>query len=148
MRPVAHPHGTARGSRVPTRHARTLAVALATLLLALAGALALTGTAAQATVAATDDPSVEQPGTLPSVDETPSTTDPSPEPTKTYGEGGAGPHQESGEDQTGPLTPGRTFAILGIVAATLAIVAVIAVRSRRGRHDAYGGGRGGADGPA
>ncbi|MDC7122007.1 hypothetical protein OMK64_10710 [Cellulomonas fimi] len=148
MRPVVHPHGTALEHRVPTRHARTLAVALVALLLGLAGALALTGLTAQASLAATDDPSVEQPGTLPSVDETPSTTDPSPEPTKTYGEGGAGPHQESGEDQLGPLTPGRTFAILGIIAATLAIVVVIAVRSRRGRNDAYGGGRGGADHPA
>lgn len=145
MRPVAHPHGTARDAHVPTLHARSLVVAVAALLVGLVGALALAGLTAQASVAATDDPSVEQPGTLPSVDETPSTTDPSPEPTKTYGEGGAGPHQESGEDQLGPLTPGRTFAILGIVAATLAVIAVIAVRSRRGRNDAYGGGRGGAD---
>lgn len=145
MRPVAHPHGTARDAHVPTLHARSLVVAVAALLVGLVGALALAGLTAQASVAATDDPSVEQPGTLPSVDETPSTTDPSPEPTKTYGEGGAGPHQESGEDQLGPLTPGRTFAILGIVAATLAVIAVIAVRSRRGRNDAYGGGRRGAD---
>ncbi|GCD21882.1 hypothetical protein CTKZ_34440 [Cellulomonas algicola] len=141
MRPVAHPHGTAPALRVPTRHARRLAAALAALLLGLVGALALTGLTAQASVAATDDPSVEQPGTLPSVDETPSTSDPSPEPTQTYGEGGAGPHQESGEDQLGPLTQGKTFAILGIIAATLAIIAVIAVRSRRSRDDAHGRGR-------
>ena len=140
MRPVAHPHGTAHAHRVPTRHVRALAAALTALLLGLVGALALTGLTAQASVAATDDPSVEQPGTLPSVDETPSTTDPSPEPTKTYGEGGAGPHQESGEDQLGPLTQGKTFAILGIIAATLAIIAVIALRSRRRNREARGGG--------
>lgn len=148
MRPVAHPRTApaAPAAPAPTLRGRALAVAVAALLLGLVGAFALAGLTAQPSVAATDDPSVEQPGTLPSVDETPSTTDPSPEPTKTYGEGGAGPHQESGEDQMGPLTPGRTIAIVAIIAATLAAVVVIAVRARRGPHDAYGGGAGGREG--
>lgn len=128
----------APGSR--TALARALVLAVAALLL---GTLALVASASTGSAGATDDPSVSQPGTLPSVDETPSTSGSSPEATATYGEGGAGPHQESGEDQMGPLTPGRTVAILAIVAATLAVVVTLGVRSRRKRSVDGGTGRAG-----
>ncbi|AEE45360.1 hypothetical protein [Cellulomonas fimi] len=118
-----------RSADHPATRLRAVLVALLTVTL---GAVLLTaaGGAGPAS-AATDDPVVEQPGTSPSVDETPSTSDPSPRSTATYGEGGAGPHQESGEDQLGPLTPGRTLAIVAILVVTAGIITALAVRARR-----------------
>ena len=57
----------------------------------------------------------------------------SPLPTESYGLGHYGPHQDSGLDQMGPLSPGKRVAIAAIVAATLIVIAVIAIRSRRAR---------------
>ncbi len=118
-----HLRSTARSSR--TAAVAGTVLALAVLLLGLTRVPASEPGAVEPSRAPITTESAGQP----SANSTPGPSGPA----TTYGEGGAGPHQESGSGQFGELSPAGAVAIGVVVLGVAAVLVTLALRRRRRR---------------